>query len=119
QLDAPLLAAKRWENVRGFIEQKSWEAALQALAELEADFPGELVKVGPGRYLGVPLAVQLMRLQLPPEGLEVYRQQIDGWAQQQLESARAWDDEQSLRQIVATALASRSAGAALDQLAEE
>src|SRR5690606_24956823 len=88
QLDAPLLAAKRWENARGFIEQGSWEAALEALAELEADFPNELVKVAPGQYLSLPLAVRLMRLHLPTEGLALYRQQLDGWAEQQLESAR-------------------------------
>jgi hypothetical protein len=118
QLDAPLLAAKRWENARGFIEQSSWEAALEALSDLEADFPEELVKVAPGRYLSLPLAVRLQRLHLPTEGLEIYRQQIDGWAEQQLESARRWDDENALRQVVETALASRHADEALDRLAQ-
>jgi hypothetical protein len=117
QLDAPLLAAKRWENARGLIEQGSWEAALEALGELEADFPDELVNVAPGRYLSLPLAVRLLRLHLPAEGLEIYRQQIDGWAEQQLESARRWNDESALRQIADTALASRHADEALDRLA--
>lgn len=118
QVDAPLLAAKRLENVRGLLEQEEWDAALETLAELEQEFPDALVSWSTGRYVSVRLAARLLRLHLPAEGLDVYRRQIDGWAGQQLETAEKLQNPDLLDRVVETALPSGFGDEALSRLAE-
>ena len=118
QLDAPLLAAKRLENVRGIVEEGDWDAAVAALAELADEFPNELVGVSPGRYLNVAEAAQLLTLQFPAEGLAAYRRRVDGWAQLQFLAAVEARDDSSLRRLVKDAFASSVGDDALNTLAQ-
>lgn len=118
QLDTPLLAAKRLENARGFIEQEEWDAAVTALAELAEEFPEALIRISQGRYLNVADAARLFTLQLPAAGLEAYRRRVDGWSRQQFAAATLARDDRALRRLLTGAYASEFGDDALDTLAE-
>ena len=105
-LDVPLLVAKQFANIRGLIEQEEWKDAISALDAVTDEHAAALVEVSPGRYLNAVDYAGLLITQLPTDGLTVYREQIDGWAQQQYEEAESVNDTTSLQVLLRDAFAS-------------
>ncbi|MCA9074823.1 MAG: PQQ-binding-like beta-propeller repeat protein [Planctomycetaceae bacterium] len=105
-LDVPLLVAKQFANIRGLIEQEQWSDAIAALDHVTDEHAASLVEASPGRYLNAVDYARLLITQLPPDGLATYREQIDGWAEQQIEEAKSLHDDASLQVLLRDAFAS-------------
>ncbi len=117
-LDVSLLVAKQFENIRGLIEQQEWSEAIIALDRITEDFSDSLINVAPGRYLNALDHARLLITQLPAAGLEIYRAQIDGWAQRQFEESLELRDADGLRHLLKEAYASSWGDEALWLLGE-
>ncbi len=112
-IETDLTAQRQLELARVHLAEKRWKEGIDLVRQAAANSPASLVSVGPGRYLNVELYAQLLFSSLPPEGLEVIRQAVDGSARQTFEEAFRNRDADGLRSIVRDAFASRAAEDAL------
>ena len=107
-IETDLTAQRQLELARVHLAEKRWKEGIDLVRQAAANSPASLVSVGPGRYLNVELYAQLLFSSLPPEGLAVIRQAVDGSARQTFEEALRNRDADGLRSIVRDAFASRA-----------
>jgi outer membrane protein assembly factor BamB len=112
-IETDLTAQRQLELARVHLAEKRWKEGIDLVRQAAANSPASLVSVGPGRYLNVELYAQLLFSSLPPEGLAVIRQAIDGSARQTYGEAFRNRDADGLRSIVRDAFASRATEDAL------
>lgn len=105
-LHVSLLVAKQFANIRGLMEQGDWGEAVAALDAVRDEHATALVEVSDSRYLNAVDYARMLVTQFPPDGLAVYREQIDGWAQQQFGEATRIHSDASLRLLLQDAFAS-------------
>ena len=108
-VETDLTAQRQLELARVHLAEKRWKEGIDLVRQATANSPSSLVSIGPGRYLNVLLYAQLLFSSLPPDGLAVIRQAIDGSARQTFEEAFRGRDEAGLRSIVRDSFAARAA----------
>ena len=118
-LNVSLAAEKQLVVHDQLVVAEDWAAALDLLDRLKADGGDVLVKVAPGRCVGLPVAIQQRLCRLPVAGLEVYRRRHNAGAATRLSRARAENDESALWRIVDDSIATRVAPAAIEDLAAQ
>ncbi len=112
------VADKQFDNVQGLLEQQNWDAALDAIALIQRDYPDALVEAGDGHYLNASDYGRWIISTLPEAGLAAMRQHQDGWATQRFQDARQADRSTPLQQIITTAFSSSLGDDALWKLGE-
>jgi outer membrane protein assembly factor BamB len=117
-VDTDLTAQRQLELARVHLAEKRWKEGIELVRQAAANSPASLVSVGPGRYLNVELYAQLLFSTLPPEGLAVIRQAIDGSARQVFDDAFRNRDDAALRSILRDSFVSRAAEDALATLGQ-
>lgn len=118
-LNVSLAAEKQLVVHDQLVAAENWAAALDLLDRLRVDGGDALVKVSPGRFVGLPVAIQQRLCRLPAAGLEVYRRRHNAGASTRLSRARLEHDEVALWRIVDDSIATRAAHAAIDDLAAQ
>ncbi len=116
-LNVSLAAEKQLVVHDQLVAAEDWSASLDLMDRLRADADGELVKVGPGRFVGLPVAIQQKLCRLPVEGLAVYRKRTSSVVSSLLSRARRDRDEEALWRIVEESSASVAAPLASQDLA--
>ena len=101
------------------VAAQEWGASLDLLDRLRTSSGEVLVKVGPGRFVGLPIAIQNRLCQLPPMGLEVYQKRSNTGASLRLNRARRERDDVALWRIVDELSATSAAPVAIQSLAAE
>lgn len=99
-------ATKKLGIAREYLANRKWDEAVEMLTDL-ADTAGDsLTSVSPGRYVNVRVYCNLLLAGLPPEGLAVYRSQVDPQMENRLQAARRSRDPRLLKRILREAFAS-------------
>ena len=106
------------DRAKALLAARQWEEAVGSLRELMDRAGDKLTAVTPHRFIPLRDYGHLLLSQLPPEGLAVYRRQVDGLAQKWYEEGRSRRDPQLLRQVVEQAFASSWTDEALWLLGE-
>ncbi|MGC1273051.1 MAG: hypothetical protein WBC44_05045, partial [Planctomycetaceae bacterium] len=89
-------AEKKLAAVAEYVAQERWEAAVALLREVATERDA-VIRLSPSRSVSLPRYCDILLTQLPPEGLEVYRQVIDPQAAAWFAEAEATGDERPLR----------------------
>ena len=116
-LNVSLAAEKQLVVHDQLVAAEEWDSALDLLDRLQVEGGDLLVKVAPGRFVGLSVAIQQRLCRLPTAGLGVYQKRRNTLAQSQLTRARETHDEAALWQIVDEWSATTAAPAALQTLA--
>ena len=90
----------RLEQARALATDGKFGEAVEFLRQLAADDSGKLVALDVGAYVNLPTYCQLELSHLPPEGLAVYRRQVDDAAEQQYRAALAARDLDGLDRVI-------------------
>ena len=91
-LNVSLAAEKQLVVFDQLVAAEEWIAAIDLLDRLKVDSSSVLVKVAPGRFVGLPAVIQQRLCRLPAGGLEVYRRRHNSAAATLLSRARAEHD---------------------------
>lgn len=118
-LNVSLPAAKRFAGTRDLIDLGQWDAAIDALQEISAEFGDALVETEPGRLLSVRDACSAELARLPAEGLARLRQRIDPPIRSLFEEAARLQSGDLMRQVVREGFASSYGDDALVWLADQ
>ncbi len=118
-LNVSLAAEKQLVVYEQLIAAEEWTSAIDLLDRLSADHGDVLVKVAPGRYVGLGVAIQQRLTQLPPAGLEVYRKRVSTSALALLTRARTEGDPAALWRLVEELAATPPAQVAHQHLADQ
>ncbi len=116
-LNVSLAAEKQLVVHDQLIAAEEWAAAIDVLDRLKVDGGEVLVKVAPGRYISLPIAIQQKLCRLPVAGREVYQKRGDAIALALLHRARQSRDEAALWQILEESSATSAAPEAVQDLA--
>ena len=116
-LNVSLAAEKQLVVYDQLIAAEEWVAALDLLDRLTTDRRDLLVRVAPGRYVGLAVAIQQRLSQLPTAGLETYRRRHSLVTLALLARARLEHKEATLWRIAETFAATSAAQSANDDLA--
>jgi outer membrane protein assembly factor BamB len=104
-IETNLTAQRQLELARVQFAEKHWNEAIELIRQVSANSGDSLVKLAPGRYLGVRLYSQLLSASMPADGLARFRQTVDGSARQAFEEAVAVHDEGALRTLLRNSFA--------------
>ncbi len=116
-LNVSLAAEKQLVVADQLVVAEEWDSALDLLDRLQVAGDEVLVKVAPGRFLGLTVAIQLRLCRLPTAGLEVSQKRTHTVALTQMTPARLARDEAALWRIIDDSSASPAAPEALQTLA--
>ena len=116
-LNVSLAAEKQLVVHDQLVAAEEWAAALDVLDRLKVDSGDVLVKVAPGRYIGLPVAIQQKLCRLPAAGRDVFQKRGDAIALAVLHRARQSRDEAALWQILEESSATSAAPDAVQELA--
>lgn len=107
-------------DARRFVQAKRWLDAIEEYQRILDEAGDELVPVSDDRRHWQPARwlVHADLAKLPPEGLALYRQRVDGPAQKRLEQARAARDSGQLERLIADSFAARPSEQAMLLLAD-
>ncbi len=114
--DAAVLA--ELDRAKALLAAKQWEEGIRSLRDLMERAGRKLVAISPHRLIPLQTYAHILLSQLPPEGLAVYRRQVDGFAQKWYEQGRRLLDRHLLDQLVDHAFASSWTDEALWLLGE-
>ena len=118
-LNVSLAAEKQLVVFDQLVAAEEWIAAIDLLDRLKVDSSSVLVKVAPGRFVGLPGVIQQRLCRLPVGGLEVYRRRHNSAAAALLSRARSEHDNVALERLVETAAATVAGQSALPDLAAQ
>ena len=104
--DVDRIAVSRLATVREYLRVQQWKPALDLLQPLMEEHGDGLYRVTPGRWVSVRHYCHVVISQMPSEGLQVYRYQVDARARQLFEAGRAQGNDELLRQVVRDAFCS-------------
>ena len=116
-LNVSLAAEKQLVVHDQLVAAEEWAGALDVLDRLRVDSGDVLVEVAPGRYIGLPVAIQLRLCRLPAAGRETYQMRGNSVALALLRRARQGHDEAALWQILEESSATSAAPEAVQELA--
>lgn len=116
-LNVSLAAEKQLVVHDQLVAAEEWAAALDVLDRLKVDGGDVLVKVAPGRYVGLPVAIQQQLCRLPVAGREAYQKRANAVALERLQRARARHDEAALWRILEESSVTLAAPEAVQDLA--
>lgn len=116
-LNVSLAAEKQLVVHDQLVAAEDWSASLDLLDRLRNGAGGEFVKVAPGRFVGLPVAIQQKFCRLPTGGQAVYRKRSHTVASSLLSRARGEHDEAALWRIVEEFSATSVAPLAIQNLA--
>ncbi len=116
-LNVSLAAEKQLVVHDQLVTAEEWAGALDVLDRLKVDGEDVLVKVAPGRYIGLPVAIQQRLCRLPAAGREAYQKRGDAVALSVLHRARQSHDEAALWRILDESSATAAAPQAAQDLA--
>lgn len=86
-------------QVEKALRDQRWNEALSLFVELTEQYPSDVVKTGPGRYIGVRDAVLQRMRDLPPEAEAAFRDVFDPRIERELNQAVERRDLLQLRRI--------------------
>ena len=118
-LNVSLAAEKQLVVHDQLVAAEEWDSALDLLDRLQVEGGDVLVKVAPGRFVGLPVAIQQRLCRLPAAGLEVYQKRRNPVALTLLTRARETRDEAALWRIIDESSATTAAPEALHSLAAQ
>jgi len=96
----PNEAATNFIRVAAFLEEESWEDAIEILQLLAEQFGDYLVGVDSDRYLSVRRYCEMLLAAMPPDALDLYRKRVDAAALDWYNKGIAAQDEQLLQRVV-------------------
>lgn len=108
----------QWERAKTLLTMRRWDEAIEILRQLMETSEGQLMAVGPRRYVGLGDWCQLQLASLPPEALKLYRGQVDSTARRWYQRGLARRDGDWLQRVVDRAFASSYGDEALMALGE-
>ncbi|MCA9114566.1 MAG: PQQ-binding-like beta-propeller repeat protein [Planctomycetaceae bacterium] len=117
-LDVDPSVVRKLASVRDYAGDGQWPQAVSLIREVAARHSETLISPEPGQYVSVGMYCNLLVCSLPPEGLAVYRQQVDTQAGQWLEQGGKYRDNRLLERLVREAFASSQGDDALLLLGE-
>ena len=116
-LNVSLAAEKQLVVHDQLVAAEEWDSALDVLDRLQVESGPVLVKVAPGRFVGLPIAIQQRLCRLPAAGRDVSQKRTHTGTLSQLTRARRERDEAALWRIVADFSATGAAPEAVQILA--
>ncbi len=111
-------ARRKIRLAQEYLKREDWSDAVSLLRRTLDDHAGDLVQVGPGRFLETSSRINRLLVRMPPAALVVYREQVDPQARRWFESGRSENDTAAVSRILAEAYPSRWADDALWWLGE-
>ena len=117
-LDIDNSATKKFATVQTHLRVGQLPEAIELLRSISDAHAGKLVATTPGRYVNVQNYVQMLAAGLPPEGLRIYRQQLDPVLKPSFEIARDTNDETLLLKVLQQGYCCSFADDALLQLGD-
>ncbi|MES2789416.1 MAG: PQQ-binding-like beta-propeller repeat protein [Planctomycetota bacterium] len=99
-LDIDSTATKKFSTVQTHLRVGQLPEAVELLRNISDAHVGKLVATTPGRYVNVQTYVQMLAAGLPPDGLKIYRQQLDPALKPTFETARDNQDETLLLKVL-------------------
>ncbi|MDB5340540.1 MAG: hypothetical protein JWN70_6159 [Planctomycetaceae bacterium] len=99
-LDIDNAATKKFATVQTHLRVGQLPEAIELLRSISDVHVGKLVATTPGRYVNVQNYVQMLAAGLPPEGLRIYRQQLDPVLKPSFETGRDTNDETLLLKVL-------------------
>ncbi len=99
-LDIDNAATKKFATVQTHLRVGQLPEAIELLRSISDGHVGKLVATTPGRYVNVQIYVQMLAAGLPPEGLKIYRQQLDPVLKPSFETGRDTADEVLLLKVL-------------------
>lgn len=118
-LSASVPAEKQLAVFDQLVADREWEAALTLIERLvSSESPDTLVRIAPGQFLDLRVAIQRRLSSLPDAGLAFYRHRADPLAQRLWDRYQTERDEAALQQIVERYAATSIAGRATQSLIE-
>ena len=99
-LDIDNAATKKFATVQTNLRVGQLPEAIELLRSISDAHAGKLVATTPGRYVNVQNYVQMLAAGLPPEGLQIYRQQLDPILKPMFEAGRDTADEALLVKVL-------------------
>lgn len=99
-LDVDNAATKKFTTVQTHLRVGQLREAVELLQGIGDAHQGKLVAVAPGRYVNVQNYAQMLAAGLSPEGLQIYREELDPILKPAFEVARQAADEVALQKIL-------------------
>ena len=99
-LDVDNAATKKFATVQTHLRVGQLTEAIELLRNISDAHVGKLVATTAGRYVNVQDYVQMLSVGLPPDGLRIYREQLDPILKPRFEAARDAGDEVQLLKIL-------------------
>ncbi len=118
-LHVSLAAEKQLVVHDQLVAAEEWDSAIDLLERLKIENGDVLVKVAPGRFVGLPFAIQQRLCRLPSAGREVSQKRTHTVAMNVLTRTRRTRDEAALWRIIDESSATPAAPEALQTLAAQ
>lgn len=99
-LDVDNAATKKFATVQTHLRVGQLTEAIELLRNISDTHAGKLVATTSGRYVNVQDYVQMLSAGLSPEGLRIYRAQLDPLLKPRFEAAREAADEVQLLKVL-------------------
>ena len=99
-LDIDSAATKKIATVQTHLRVGQLTEAVELLRSIGEAHQGKLIATGSGRYVNVQNHVRMLAAGLPPEGLKIYREQLDPVLKPGFEAAREAADETRLLKVL-------------------
>lgn len=99
-LDVDNAATKKFATVQTHLRVGQLREAIELLQSIGDAHQGKLVAAAPGRYVNVQNYAQMLAAGLPPEGLQIYREELDPILKPTFEAARQVADEAALQKLL-------------------